>query len=179
MDHFVREGAEYSYHILRHRLYHGNEFVSPLLCKFGISPLKKNATPTAVGSHDCGNWFGVFDSLLQKLQRRVPELCSSLIDTTFRTYVSVSSCQSGWTLTHSPATVLSLCVPSHWNVYSFKCKVLKNPSCKSSNTTLRHWTRSCVDFIHLLSPFWSSKCPLSTFVVIFHYDFRLFKGPLF
>jgi len=40
MDHFVREGAESSYHILRHRLYNGNEFVSPLLCKFDISPSK-------------------------------------------------------------------------------------------------------------------------------------------
>lgn len=56
----------------------------------------------------------------------MPELCSSLIDTTFRTYVSVSSCRSGWTLTHSSTTVLFL--PSHWNTYSFKCKVFKNPS---------------------------------------------------
>lgn len=55
MDHFFREGAESSYHILRHRLYHGNEFVSPLLCKFFTSPLKQNTTRTAVGSHDCGN----------------------------------------------------------------------------------------------------------------------------
>jgi hypothetical protein len=40
MDHFGREGVESSYHILRHRLYHGNEFVSPLLCKFCTSSLK-------------------------------------------------------------------------------------------------------------------------------------------
>lgn len=97
----------------------------------------------------------------------MPELCSSLIDTTFKTYGSVSSCQSGWTLVHSPTTVLFL--PSQWNVYSFKCKVFKTPSCKSSNTTLRLRTRSCDDFFicHLLFGLPSVRyLPSSYFITI-------------
>jgi len=53
----------------------------------------------------------------------MPELCSSLIDTTLRTCVSVSNCRSGWTITHSPTTILFL--PSRWNTIHLNLKFLK------------------------------------------------------
>jgi hypothetical protein len=71
MDHFVTEGAASSYHILRSRLYHGNECVSSLLCKFCTSRLKQNTTRTAIGSHDYGKRCDAVASLSQKLQTRV------------------------------------------------------------------------------------------------------------